>query len=564
MHSAFISAQSLSWAVPPNIIKFNGATPVITPLPGSNSNPYNSSNSACDGNGNVLFWVTNHFAGGGAIDVINGATGALVGTLNGLLYTCNNPNSMINLVGQEISIVPVPGVCKEFYIIWAYTNPDLTGQVLGYARINCTSGVTISQNSTAIQCFPGNTSGIAVSRVVNGNRYLFFTAVATGAILKRCTISSTGISAPVSIGTISQFNIGSATEMELSPSGDKILLGNLFGGSNVSQVNLSPLPVSTLISQTKYTIPGNPATRGVEFNGDGTRIFACTANGLYWADVVTTASAPMTAIASSSTYTNSQLEYARDGNIYLADNNGNLGKINPNGIPSVSSSGLGITLHSNANIIITGNLYRLPDQVDGDQYANSTSNTSDLWMQDTPLDAGFEVNPDPGPMWVSDDIWVRNMQDGFANQISQNPVYTSPTGQNYVYVRIRENGCNASNGTEQLKVNWAKAGTALPWPGSWNGTTFFPFTTLLTGDIIHSLPSALNYKIGSVSGTTPVTNGSSITIPVLNPGEDVIIELPWVPANPDDYNNISTEPWHFCLVARVELTPIRTIWYDFS
>src|SRR5215212_2553670 len=32
----------------------------------------------------------------------------------------------------------------------------------------------------------------------------------------------------------------------------------------------------------------------------------------------------------------------------------------------------------------------------------------DLYMKDTPLDTGVEPNPDAGPMWVTEDIWVRN------------------------------------------------------------------------------------------------------------------------------------------------------------
>jgi hypothetical protein len=35
----------------------------------------------------------------------------------------------------------------------------------------------------------------------------------------------------------------------------------------------------------------------------------------------------------------------------------------------------------------------------------------DLYIKDTPLDVGNEPNGDPGPMWVTEDIWVRNQPD---------------------------------------------------------------------------------------------------------------------------------------------------------
>ena len=34
-----------------------------------------------------------------------------------------------------------------------------------------------------------------------------------------------------------------------------------------------------------------------------------------------------------------------------------------------------------------------------------------LYMKDTPSDTGIEPNPDTGPMWVSEDIWVRTAPD---------------------------------------------------------------------------------------------------------------------------------------------------------
>src|SRR6266567_6455455 len=81
---------------------------------------------------------------------------------------------------------------------------------------------------------------------------------------------------------------------------------------------------------------------------------------------------------------------------------------------------------------------------------------ADLYIKDTPADTGIEPNPDPGPMWVSEDIWVRITPNvGYqplpfpdasgpvwSPQPHENPEYRDPkfSVPNYVYVRIRNRG----------------------------------------------------------------------------------------------------------------------------
>jgi hypothetical protein len=106
----------------------------------------------------------------------------------------------------------------------------------------------------------------------------------------------------------------------------------------------------------------------------------------------------------------------------------------------------------------------------------------DLYIQDTPLDTGVEPNPDTGPMWVSDDIWVRTSPDPgwqpypfpagsppWTPLANQSPEYRDPkySVPNYVYVRVRNRGTSASSGTEQLHLYFAKASTGLSWPTQW-------------------------------------------------------------------------------------------------
>ena len=107
---------------------------------------------------------------------------------------------------------------------------------------------------------------------------------------------------------------------------------------------------------------------------------------------------------------------------------------------------------------------------------------SDLYMRDTNSDTGLEPYTGPGPVYLSPDIWVRNEPDPnfdpypfnaasppWTPQTHQNPEYRdSKTGRpNYVYVRVRNRGNEASSGTERLRLYQSKASTGLSWPASW-------------------------------------------------------------------------------------------------
>ncbi len=105
-----------------------------------------------------------------------------------------------------------------------------------------------------------------------------------------------------------------------------------------------------------------------------------------------------------------------------------------------------------------------------------------VYMKDMPADTGAEPNPDTGPMWVTEDIWVRTTPDPGYQPYPfpeatptwiplphQNPEYRDPkyAVPNYVYVRVRNHSNSVSSGTERLRLYWAKASTGLSWPTQW-------------------------------------------------------------------------------------------------
>lgn len=154
----------------------------------------------------------------------------------------------------------------------------------------------------------------------------------------------------------------------------------------------------------------------------------------------------------------------------------------------------------------------------------STSQTADLMIRDSAGDNGSEPNTVTTYMWTSEDIWVRHEADQGLDH--ENPEY-HPSQPNHVYVRIINRSCVASNGTEQLDLYWAKAATSLAWDYHWTGNPF-PGNGPLMGNVI-----------------------GSATIPSLAPGEEVILSMPWLVPDPNDYSVINAEPWHFCLLARI-------------
>lgn len=156
------------------------------------------------------------------------------------------------------------------------------------------------------------------------------------------------------------------------------------------------------------------------------------------------------------------------------------------------------------------------------------SPTLDLMVKDGVEDNGSQPNNNTTYMWASTDIWIRNQPDGLLDH--QNPEY-SATVPNYAYVRITNKSCVTSTGSEQLKFYWAKAGTSLSWPNTWDGSSTF----------------ANNALQGSPSSPSPST-----TIPALSPGQEIILQIPFLVPNPADYAFAGSDQWHFCLLARIE------------
>jgi hypothetical protein len=147
----------------------------------------------------------------------------------------------------------------------------------------------------------------------------------------------------------------------------------------------------------------------------------------------------------------------------------------------------------------------------------------DLYIKDSAEDFGEEPNVVSPFTWSSPDIWVRHQQD--YNPEHQNPEY-HPTQPNYIHIKIGNKGCGTSSGTDQLKVYWSKAATSLGWDFHWVGNTFVNGASM--GDLI-----------------------GTFTIPPIESNKEIVLAVPWIVPNGVDYQDINSDPWHFCLLSRI-------------
>ena len=175
-------------------------------------------------------------------------------------------------------------------------------------------------------------------------------------------------------------------------------------------------------------------------------------------------------------------------------------------------------MHATLSVARTGIL-----SSDGLVPATAGLPATDLWMQDNADDTGAEPTPGSLPLWISDDIWIRNGSDGLTNQDHQNPRSAEP---NNAYVRVRNRGCpggGSQSGT--VRLYWAKASPSLSWPAPWDGSV--------------TAPALMGAAIGNQSVT-------------LAAGASTILTFPWTPPDPSDYAAFGADKAHFCLLARIE------------
>ncbi|MEY4937120.1 MAG: hypothetical protein RIS64_3479 [Bacteroidota bacterium] len=183
---------------------------------------------------------------------------------------------------------------------------------------------------------------------------------------------------------------------------------------------------------------------------------------------------------------------------------------------------------------------------------------SNLFMKDDANDVGNEPNLQTTQFWISDDIWVRNQADGFANQEHQNPEYTANRPV-YVYVKVRNRGGLPSSPVDSINYKlflyWSQASTGLNWPPPFNGVSLDPqLCNLPMGGVIPYTQAGITTNFQLIrSVDNPITDIHT-RIPIQH---YTIMEYAWQPPNPDNFITCFGTGWrhnHFCLLARIACT----------
>ena len=106
--------------------------------------------------------------------------------------------------------------------------------------------------------------------------------------------------------------------------------------------------------------------------------------------------------------------------------------------------------------------------------------------------------------------------------------------------------------------------TMPPWDGSPGPPTsassvpIQPWETTTSGGIyvVAKLPTDPSVVSPPIYDTAP------LTIPVLQPGQAVVIQIPWYPPNPADFSSFGPDQSHFCLLARIETSTVSPFGMD--
>ncbi|MDR0830093.1 MAG: trypsin-like peptidase domain-containing protein [Prevotellaceae bacterium] len=179
---------------------------------------------------------------------------------------------------------------------------------------------------------------------------------------------------------------------------------------------------------------------------------------------------------------------------------------------------------------------------------------TDLYIKDNTADSGIERNTSATEHYRSPDIKIvdwNTLQEVSTSALDPNKDYK-------IKVIIRNKESNFANGTERLRVYWAKAGINESWPNQWNGT---PFTCGNNSPVI--IGGLLNKNINNGYVTIPtdqvvkINNGLPAEVlvdwkasdrPRFNQYQECVDWINDINSGDDYEENI----WHYCLLAVLE------------
>jgi trimeric autotransporter adhesin len=300
-----------------NIWRFgNGAgldfsSPIPTPLAMSGFNALEGTSSACDFNGNLLFYTNGNEARTAINTIMPNGSGLLGGTST-----------------TQTAIVPWPGQCAKYFIIQASDHTQTTGQ-LSYSVVdmclnNGLGDVVVGSKNIFIQ--NSISEKVCVVTHSNGIDFWVITHELGSAVFRVYPITAAGIGASINttIGSVHASNcmIG---PIKASPNGQKIVVEKTFCSTvELFDFNNTTGIVSNVNNISAQLPSAGNGYYGAEFSPNGQFLYlACTwvTSRIIQYDLNTTNQTLLSSVAGNYVYGGMQL--GPDGKIYIAHNNQN-------------------------------------------------------------------------------------------------------------------------------------------------------------------------------------------------------------------------------------------------
>jgi len=238
--------------------------------------------------------------------------------------------------------------------------------------------------------------------------------------------------------------------------------------------------------------------------------------------------------------TNLQSIFKSDATVLLASDYGQfayIGRADPSGGGFSADGDVQSNPHNIAHLS-TGQVWQ-PNGSGGDELDNRGANLAGNFGQAAEDPFFFMLHGNVDRLWAE---WQRDQSLAGYNLNRLDPA-TAYNGASNTDLEFNNAGAvvtNTNGGLNELN------GTIGPWDGV--GAGIAPWTA--AGGYINAKP----YNHASVV-SPPIYDTAPLYIPALQVGESVIIQIPWYPPNPNDFDcfgNNGSDKGHFCLLARIE------------
>lgn len=368
-------AQSQYWFLSPNTVNTSTGSGTTT-----SSSTYDVSDGAYNSSGTLQFHVIDN-------GVYN-STGGFIGNLPDYYDPAYDPalptTDFYGRISGQMAIVPVPGSCSVYYVIYDKTATDGGGTKLLYVTVNVSTN-TIGSTTTVVDAVhtshtcatviqvgqsgtPGNTD-FAVSKRINsnGDRYLYTIVNANAPECDRFTINSTGISSGSKL-KIADYTTKSSLSMANGTGGDfethclKLSPDQRYlawyshntSGHTIYEIVLNG---NTYYDMNKLTV--SSSVYGLDFSGDSHTLYFSDNSGIQY--VNSDLSGSISTISGTTAYSTSGLALGANGKMYAV--NTSTHNLNYVDITSTSFPVTTTTIPVPSNGTFNWNsFYRLPKQ----------------------------------------------------------------------------------------------------------------------------------------------------------------------------------------------------------